>query len=112
MRGKCDMGLLFSYSAFRIIRWEPVLKRDGSWVYHYVMSAYRHPDQVPVNTTWNAFRYDLLCRFPSCFRSVAGGSMARFHCDKQYGQVPLRTSLFPRLVAEILCTRRTILPGL
>ena len=36
------MGLLFSYSASRTLRWEPVSKRDGSWVFHYVMSAYRH----------------------------------------------------------------------
>ena len=51
------MCLLFSYSAFRTLRWELVSKRDGSRDFHYVMAAYRHmaPDQLPVNPSWNGF---------------------------------------------------------
>ena len=41
MWGNCDVGLLLSCCAFRILLWELVSRRDGSWDFHYVRSAYR-----------------------------------------------------------------------
>jgi len=51
--GKCEvnmMCLLFSYSILRILRWELVSKRDGSWFFFTApFPRTETPDQVPVN---------------------------------------------------------------
>jgi len=60
------------------------------WIFHYVKSAYRHP---------------------SVFIALQVVHWLVPRCDTQYGQVPLHTSPFARLVAEILVTHRTALPG-
>ena len=107
------MYLLFSYSASRILCWELLWKRDGSWVFHYIMSAHR--------PTRSGARQSVLERLSNL--TFSAGSRAVFsalrvvqwpvlRCHTQYGQVPLHTLLFARLVVEILVTHRTALPGL
>jgi len=100
------MGLLFSYSVFRILRWGLVSKRDESWVFplrHVRVPT--HQIRCPSIRLGMAFQSDLLCRFPTCFRSVAGATV---HSSLRFTvwSSSLHISLFACLVAEILVTYR------
>ena len=102
------MDLLFSYGAFKILRWELMSKRDGS-------------TSSPCTDTTDRARQSVLERlsnlaFPAGSRAVfAALQVAQWLvlcCNTRYGQVPFHTSLFAPLVAEILVTDSTALQGL
>ena len=59
MWGKCDMGLLFSYSVFGILQWELVSKRDGSWIFHWHQVCQRY--LFHLGTYWTASTEHTFC---------------------------------------------------
>ena len=96
----------------RILCWELVSKRGGSWILHYVKSAYAVTD-VPdeVQTT-----HHLLLQLTSSYRSSTGpgadlttSTMAQWvllRCDPLYGQVCIHLPLVAFVYSQVLDSRR------